>query len=585
MFEINHLYVFDGIIILILMLTLFFATETNVSSAGKGLFIRKSLVCAISIIFMQVLVKTRYFHPRWFTQVLILIWWYGFALIKCFIMESGSIFENEIFIGTYGSAAFIVMQYYGEKHVKWHMYLLLTNLLKFILLLPPIVTVIHYLIYGAPITYEEMFAVYHTNYREAVEWLSTYIGTTKLVSIILLMIAVLFTVIKCEDMLTKYYVDCSEPRNKFLVLLVLILISYYPIVTLSKTDWVAHLFLAANYSKQISQYSEIIDNSYNIVELYNTKKIVDMPHTIIMVIGESACRDKMKVYNTDYPYDNTPWMSECFCKADFIFFKNAYGCHSLTQQVLENALTEKSQYNDKKLLESMNIIDIAKKKGYKTYWITNLSGSDTATTFSLIASRADYIFNSVDKYDDGMLNYLSEINPCDNNFIVFHGNGCHAAYNCRYPENRKVFDENNIEAEYSNSVKYVDDFLKDIYQYGVEHLNMQVMLYYSDHGENLLTGHGPSDHDFAKVRIPMFLYLGKDYQIQNKEKYSTLLKQETAFFTNDMIYNTVCGILSAESNYYNSTEDISNSSYNMQFNDLYTFGGKVKVNQDPFIKK
>ena len=71
----------------------------------------------------------------------------------------------------------------------------------------------------------------------------------------------------------------------------------------------------------------------------------------------------------------------------------------------------------------MNIIDIAKKKGYKTYWITNLAGEDSASTFSLIAERADKIIHTDGEYDDSMLDGLKQIDSSENNFIVLHGLG------------------------------------------------------------------------------------------------------------------------------------------------------------------
>ena len=51
----------------------------------------------------------------------------------------------------------------------------------------------------------------------------------------------------------------------------------------------------------------------------------------------------------------------------------------------------------------------------------------------MIASRADCVYRENAEYDDNMLKFLTQINPDENNLIVFHGNGSHASYVARYP--------------------------------------------------------------------------------------------------------------------------------------------------------
>lgn len=586
--SINSRYLFHSILLLAEMLLLFFATETGVSRSGIGLFIRKSIVCAIAIYITQVVMKTSFFHVRWAAQLFLMLWWHLFLLWKFYVFDSrfegGGIYENEIIIGVYSSASFIMIQYYFEKYVENKILSFFIELAKSVFLFVPIVTLVHYKIYGQPIIYEEMLAVYHTSFREATEWVSTYVGVANGILLLFCVIVVLMGSYALASRLIRCYEDVQPPRNKYFIVFAIVALLYYPCFTLAGTDWVKDYVLAVRYSKSIRHYEKYVSEVMNTITIMSGTQVSDRPHTVVMVIGESAGRDHMKAYTPDFPYDNTPWLDACKNNSDFIVFTNAYGCHSLTQQVLENALTEKSQYNKKAFLDSMNLIDIAKKKGYKTYWITNMTGDNSASTFSLVASRADQIYQEESTYDDNMLKFLSQIDPEENNFIVFHGNGSHAAYSSRYPKERTVFHDNKVEAQYSNAIRFVDDFLKYIHEYGTRHLNLQVMLYYSDHGENLLTGHGPSDHSFDKVRIPMFIYLGSEYQNNNPDKFNRLTANKEVFFTNDMIYNTFSGVIDAESNFYDPAEDLSATGYAHSVNDLYTFGGAVRVSADPFLR-
>lgn len=171
------------------------------------------------------------------------------------------------------------------------------------------------------------------------------------------------------------------------------------------------------------------------------------------MIDESTARDYISLYNDDFPYPNTPWMKSLRNNDNAIVFNNIYACQSVTQQVLENLLTEKDFYNKKDVLESFNIIDLMKLKGYKTYWITNMAGSNTFSAFGTIAERADVI-----------------------------------------------------------------------------------------------------------------------------------IRKEDTYYTNDMMYNTICGIVKAESNYYDSQKDLSSDKYNQSMENLLTFGGERKVTDDPNLK-
>lgn len=583
----NRQYFIPSIIVLAIMNLFFFLTVGDISSSGKFLFVRKSIVCAVAIYITQFVVQQPFFHKRWLLNFLFMGWWYIFAFIKCIAIGGfgAGLYENEIFIGTYGTAGFIVLQYYIEKYANNKSVFLVVDALLLLLCMPPVITYVHYLIYGYPIIYEEMLAVYNTNIKEAMEWCVSYVGWGNILFLLMGILIIYVFVHYLRVRMSKGYDGVSERRSKYIVLAVTMALFYYPLLTLSKTDCVGYFVLAAQYSNDIKHYSQDIAEKYNTIQFLDNTQICDTPHTVIMVVGESACRDLMKAYNDNYRYDNTPWLSQCKNDSNFIVFNNAYACQSLTQQVLQNALTEQSYYNDKPFLEAMNIIDIAKKKGYTTYWITDLDGDDGASTFSLVASRSDEVIHTNGEYDDSMLEGLKQIDANENNFIILHGRGSHSAYSERYPKEKALLEEGNIEAEYSNALLYVDDFLKNVYHYGIEHLNLQVMVYYSDHGENLQTGHGPSDHSFDKVRIPMFVYFGKEYQNKNRDKFQQLLSRKDEFYTNDMIYNTLCGILNAESNYYDAVEDFSSAAYKYHLEDLWTFGKEVKVARDPFLNR
>lgn len=161
----------------------------------------------------------------------------------------------------------------------------------------------------------------------------------------------------------------------------------------------------------------------------------------------------------------------------------------------------------------------------------------------MIANRADVVENSKNEYDDGLLPLLETVKPDEKNLIVIHLAGSHARYECRFPENERVFMDKEIKDDYANTAFFTDRLVGTITEYAKNNLNLQAILYYSDHGEDYELGHGPAVKKWSTVRIPMWIYVTDDYKRSFKEKTDVLRAHRNSFFTNDMVFNTVCGVM------------------------------------------
>ena len=64
--------------------------------------------------------------------------------------------------------------------------------------------------------------------------------------------------------------------------------------------------------------------------------------------------------------------------------------------------------------------------------------------------------------------------------------------------------------------------LEKIYNYASAKLNLQAILYFSDHGTLPDKRRSPNFDGFGTVRIPMFAYFSDEYIQKNKEIYQTL---------------------------------------------------------------
>lgn len=316
------------------------------------------------------------------------------------------------------------------------------------------------------------------------------------------------------------------------------------------------------------------------------------PHTIIMVIGESACRDYMSAF-AEQPWETTPWQGK-MRKNDkhFMFFDNAYSCAMQTVPSLEKALTEKNLYNNKEFSSSCSIVDIAHKAGYRVHWYSNqghIGSSETPVT--LVAETADvakWTKQEVGRpyYDSSLIDFLDEINPNVNNFVVLHLKGSHFNYENRYPP--EYAKENGLTNgddvhNYRNSIHYTDYILKSFYEYASQRLNLMAMVYYSDHGAIPDKRRMPWFLGFGMVRIPMWVYLSDRYQSQHPNIASALKANKDKYFTNDLAYELMCGIFDVSSEHYDEKSSLASSKYKYTLNMLLTDDGRVKVADDEKI--
>ena len=183
--------------------------------------------------------------------------------------------------------------------------------------------------------------------------------------------------------------------------------------------------------------------------------------------------------------------------------------------------------------------------------------------------------------------YLTQVDPNKNNFIVLHIMGSHIYYNNRYPESFNKFQGEEgsstmtSEASYANSILYTDYILSQVFDYAKKNLNLQAMVYFSDHGENLTISHNPDVFSFDMVRIPMWIYLSPSYQSALPGRTAALRSHESRYFTNDMLYDTICGLLNAPSERYDPGQDFTSTSYRFNRDNLTTMLGQYKLSTDP----
>lgn len=160
--------------------------------------------------------------------------------------------------------------------------------------------------------------------------------------------------------------------------------------------------------------------------------------------------------------------------------------------------------------------------------------------------------------------------------------GSHIEYRNRYPKEFQKFDDGHLNraADFDNTVLYTDWVLSQIFDYARENLNLDAMVYFSDHGSDPDVARQPDSASFKVLRIPMFVYLSEGYQQRNPNVVSAVKANKDKFFTNDLEYEFICGILNMESPNYDPTMSIASSKWKMERKDLRTRFGQTSLLED-----
>ncbi|WP_303817147.1 phosphoethanolamine transferase [Selenomonas ruminantium] len=459
------------------------------------------------------------------------------------------------------------------------LYIIAYSCLSLLFISVPLLNIIHYKVYGEELSESSMLSIQQTRWQETREYLYAFLGKRGLAGLSLIIVTYISVCMYCGKYMYTQLVDFELN----IALIYLICMTLFFIQEFPKGRIMASWISVKRQLQNEKMYKLKHDERYSELKVDTKNSLINkLQGTVIVVIGESASREYMHVYNKNMCFENTPWLESKENDDNFLIYNNVYASYNLTVEVLRQALTESSQYNNKEFSESVSIIDIARKAGYHTYWFSHQGrlGQDNVAT-TMIAQTANTYKGPLKQknigYDKELLELLQTVNPKENNFIVFHLMGSHAYYEARYPKDWTVWKSENTEAYYSNTILYTDEFLQELFQYATDNLNLQSMLYFSDHGENLQYGHHPSIRTADTLEIPMFIYLSEKYREAYVDRVNLLKQNKTAFYSNDMLYNTIVGLLEVKTSHYSADEDLGSKEYSFGKNDILTFGGTSHI--------
>ncbi|UKH24265.1 hypothetical protein D1107_02745 [Actinobacillus pleuropneumoniae] len=337
--------------------------------------------------------------------------------------------------------------------------------------------------FGAP-SYQYIASLFATDLLEGREFLSQLPLTNYLLAVGMLVAVIFF-----RKITKKHRINFLNNRAFIVCSLVISLFSLAPFKFF-------HEFF--NESMKVKQELEALNNGTEIPSEWGTSTLsADSKYDdYVLVIGESARKDYHHAYG--YPVKNTPFMSNA--KGTLIDGFTAGGTNTIASLKLlltkPNTQTWEGNYR-------LNLVELVKSAGIKTYWISNqgyLGRFDTP--ISSLANKSDekIFLKTGDSFSQNIsdfallpkFNQIVSQNAQGKRFIVVHLYGSHPITCDRLTDYPKIFDDAKIAQKYHNvncylsSMKKTDELLEKLYN----ELNQNKaktgrsfsMVYFSDHG-------------------------------------------------------------------------------------------------------
>lgn len=449
----------------------------------------------------------------------------------------------------------------------------------------------YYAAEGSWLNVDGVMAVLQTNSAEAAEYIKDRIGSLSV------LLALLYFV--CIAVWAKFASQITVKKHSWKTIagMAVFLVLNGFLVFRTNDNFVTSIFReTVDYQKNYNEFArqkEIRKKNLSRIMLQNNtgKKGI-----YVLVIGESQNPNRMSAYG--YKLKTTPWLDSIKNEPNVLLFPHAYACQVQTVPALTYALTAKNQYNSLKLKQAVSLIDVAKAAGYRTIWLSNqVRYGGWGTPVTVIAEEADQKIwinshqgNTLDTeyYDGKLVNSLQDIKRSDKMLIVVHLMGNHSSYHSRYPVEFDRFKEQGKRSEYDNSILYNDHVMEQMLGEVSRWPGFQGLLYFSDHGEaiELDLGHNPGTFVFEMTYIPMYMYFSPAYLKENEKTFRILRAAQTHYFTNDLIFNTMLGIMDIRNDaFYEAENDLTSPDYNADVKRFKTLYGKRSIMEDMTNRK
>lgn len=309
----------------------------------------------------------------------------------------------------------------------------------------------------------------------------------------------------------------------------------------------------------------------------------DKPQTYVVVIGESAVRKHHSLFG--YQRQTNPLLEKI--RDDLILFDDVLSPFAITYLSLSHTLSQQRVGQAKPFTESLSSVGVAKKAGFKTWWIsTQASYEGTTLSLSLVADESVYLTDK-EKLDAAVIDKIKVAlaDESKHKVIFVHIRGSHMTYSKRYPESFDYFKDDQgidiytqspskkqieITNAYDNSIRFTDSILYQIIDLldnnSKARSAMAGLVYFSDHGEEVYDYKDFIGHELKRTtpvmfEIPFLVWANTYYKDVFNDKYLSMKQNKGLPFLNDDFFDFGLCFMGIESELANEASSPCENKY------------------------
>ena len=281
------------------------------------------------------------------------------------------------------------------------------------------------------------------------------------------------------------------------------------------------------------------------------------PELYILVIGEAARSGNFGL--NGYARETTPRLSH---RKNIVSYPHIYSQAGTTEVSLPHMLSRISAAHHEEVYKEKTLPEAFQEAGFEAAWITNQS---RILCTKRVLEAVDRRFETgkdmsvTNNYDELLFRPLKEIlDKGKTQFVVLHTMGSHWRYDTRYTEEFEVFtpslgkdftltminpaNKQRLVNAYDNTIRYTDWFLDSICSLVEQQHKPALVVYMSDHGENLyddarkLVLHGNYSASQWLFHVPLIVWYSDEYAALYPDKVAQLRAHKESRDNSSMLF-------------------------------------------------
>jgi len=342
----------------------------------------------------------------------------------------------------------------------------------------------------------------------------------------------------------------------------------YPFNVMSNIVTALHrTYQSANYHDSSAQFR------YNSVDTHGK----DDDEIYVLVIGETSRAMNWELFGYGRP--TNPRLSK---RNGLIAFPRAVSQSNTTHKCVPMMLTHTTPLSFDSIMYRKSIIAAFNEAGYSTAVYSNQAKNHSYTQyFSEEADDVRYLEGEM-HYDRNLVALLNdnlERHADGKRFIILHTYGSHFNYKERYPDSLSYFkpddaSQANIRHReqllnaYDNAIRYTDGVLDDIITALDATGTKAVMIYTSDHGEDIFDDererflHASPVPTYYQLHVPMLVWTSREYDEAYPHIREYLNANKDMYVApSQTVFHTLLEMSGIATPYFDAAQSVASPSY------------------------